>query len=334
MKCLCVIVPKAEGENIRKKLSEAGVLRMDVKILNDGHRVFLPITDPEGLCHPVQEMDLVELQRPRHYTELLTLPPGLMELLPSSFDIVGDIFLLKLIDELLPHAKDIAEALLETSKNAKVVTLDRGVKGEYRTRDLEILAGENRTTTVQKEYGYRYGMDLANVYFSPRLATERKRIADLCKPGERILDMFCGVGPFSIMLAATGKPGSVYAIDKNPEAIKYIIENIKLNKIKCVSPMLGDARDIATQLPRPDRIIMNLPHTAIDFLDVALDVVNPGGTIHLYLILESDSVMIIEKGILHLAQSKKRKLKFGKVHEVHTYSPIQKMYCMDLMVIE
>ncbi|MFO7619242.1 MAG: class I SAM-dependent methyltransferase family protein [Thermoplasmata archaeon] len=332
MRCLCVVVPKAEGENIRKKLSEAGKLRLDARVATDGDNVFFPVTDADGLCYPTLERDMEEASRPKHYTELLDLPPGLMELLPTSFDIVGDIFVLKLIDELLPHANAIAEALLQTSKNAKVVALDGGVKGEYRTRDLRILAGERRTTTVQKEYGLRYGMDLATVYFSPRLATERKRIADMCKPGERVLDMFCGVGPFSIMLAATGKPGSVYSVDLNPEAIKYMVENIKLNKIKNVSPMLGDARVIAPQLPRPDRIIMNLPHSAIDFLDVALGVVNPGGTIHLYMILESDAPEMMERGMLHLAASMKRNLKFSNVHEVHTYSPAQSMFCFDLLI--
>jgi tRNA (guanine37-N1)-methyltransferase len=334
MRCLCVIVPRAEGENIRKKLSEEGLLRLDARIVSDGQSVFIPVISAEGLMHPVREMDMEELARQMHYKDVLKLPAGLMELLPSSFDIVGDIFVLKLIDELLPHARDIAEALLATNRNARVVVLDRGVKGEFRTRDLEVLAGENRTTTVQKEYGYRYGMDLAAVYFSPRLATERKRIADICVPEERVMDMFCGVGPFSIMLAGTEKPGSVYAIDKNPEAIKYIIENIKLNRIKKLSPMLGDAREIAPKLPRPDRIIMNLPHTAIDFLDVALDIVNPGGTIHLYLILEEGALEMMERGILHLAASRKRKLKFRNVHEVHTYSPTQNMYCLDLAITE
>jgi len=333
MKCLCVIVPRTEGENIRKKLSEAGVLRLDAKIVSDGDHVFIPVTEEPGIGYRVREMEMEMVERPKHYKELLNLPPGLVELLPTSFDIVGDIFVLKLMDEILPYSREIADALLETNKNAKVVTLDKGVKGEFRTRDLEILAGEERTLTVQKEYGLRYEVDLATVYFSPRLATERKRIADLCKPGERVLDMFCGVGPFSIMLAATGKPGSVYSIDLNPEAINYMIKNIKLNKIKNISPMLGNARDIAPKLPRPDRIIMNLPHTAIDFLDVALDVINPrGGTIHLYMIMETDALEMMERGILHLAKAMKKKLRFDKVREVHTYSPTQKMFCFDLII--
>jgi tRNA (guanine37-N1)-methyltransferase len=331
MKCLCAIVPRAEGEKVRKKLSEAGLLRLDARITSDGQHVFIPVTGGDG-HHPVKEMEMEEVVLPKSYQDILNLPPGLMELLPTSFDIVGDIFVLKLIDEILPYAKDIANALLETNRNAKVVVLDRGVKGEFRTRDLELLAGENRTTTVQKEYGLRFEMDLAKVYFSPRLATERKRIADLIVPGEIILDMFCGVGPFSLMLASTKKPGSIYAIDLNPEAIKYMLENIKLNKIKSISPMLGNARDIAPTLPRPDRIIMNLPHTAIDFLDVALKLLNPRGMIHLYIIIEEESLELIKRSIAHLAVSIGRGISFKNIHEVHTYSPTQSLFCFDLLI--
>jgi tRNA (guanine37-N1)-methyltransferase len=206
------------------------------------------------------------------------------------------------------------------------------VKGEFRTRDLEHLAGERRTITVQKEYGLRYELDLSTVYFSPRLATERKRISDMAQPGERVIDMFCGVGPFSIMLAKTGKPSMVYAVDKNPEAIKYLIKNIEINKIKGISHVEGDAREMVPRLPRPDRFVMNLPHTAIDFLDVALAHVARKGMIHLYLIMEAESEALIRKSIARLAVSMGRGIAFKGVREVHTYSPTQALFCLDILV--
>jgi len=332
VKCLCAVVPKAEGEKVRKKLSEEGILRLDARITSDGKHVFIPVLKIKGLCYPLLEVETEPVEVPKNYKELLTLPRGLMELLPTSFDVIGDIFVLKLIDEILPYAIDIANALLETNGNARVIALDRGVKGEFRTRDLKILAGEKRTTTIQKEYGLRYSVDIAKVYFSPRLATEHRRIADLVQDGETVMDMFCGVGPFAIMLASTGKPTSVYAIDKNPEAIDYLINNIKLNKINGISPMLGDARILAPQLPRPDRIIMNLPHTAIDYLDVALGIVNRRGAIHLYVIMEEESRELIRKSIAKLAVAEGRAISFKKIHEVHTYSPTQALYCFDLII--
>jgi tRNA G37 N-methylase Trm5 len=96
--------------------------------------------------------------------------------------------------------------------------------------------------------------------------------------------------------------------------------------------MLGDARDIVPQLPRPDRIIMTLPHTSIDFLDVALGVINKRGMIHLYLILEKGSQEMIKKSIVHLATALGRAISFKNIHEVHTYSPTQGLYCFDMLI--
>ena len=332
MKYICAVVPKEEGETIRLKLSDSGKLRTDVHIASDEKFVYLPVLSEKGLNYPVQERELETIEPQINFKDILELPPGLMEQVPNSFDIVGDIFILKLFPELEPYAEDIASSLLETNKNAKVVAIDKGVKGEFRTRDIEVLAGENRTITTQKEFGLRYEIDLAKVYFSPRLATERKRIADLAQPGERIIDMFCGVGPFSLLLSKTGKPSVLYAIDKNPEAINYLIKNIKTNKLKGISPMLGDARERALELPHPDRIIMNLPHSAIDFLDTALKIVTSGGTIHLYTIQEIDTLDIIKNAIIKLAESKGRKPKIDNIQELHSYSPSQQMFCFDILV--
>ncbi len=332
MKYVCAVVPKEEGETTRLKLSESGNLRTDVHIASDDKFVYLPILTEKGINYPFQEKELENIEQQINFKDILELPPGLMELVPNSFDIVGDIFVIRLFPELEPYIDTIANALLETNKNAKVVAVDKGVKGEFRTRDLEIVAGENRTKTTQKEYGLRYELDLAKVYFSPRLATERKRIADLAKPGERITDMFCGVGPFSLLLAKTGKPEIVYAIDKNPDAINYLFQNIKFNKIKNISPMLGDAKYMAIKLPNPDRIIMNLPHSAIDFLDTALEIITSGGTIHLYTIQEIDTLDIIKNAIIKLAESKGRKPKIDNIQELHSYSPSQQMFCFDILI--
>ncbi len=332
MKYICAVVPKAEGESTRLKLSDSGNLRTDVHITSDDNFVYLPLVSEKGTNYPVKEMELEEIEKPINFKDVLNLPSGLIEEVPNSFDIVGDIFVLKLFPEIEEYAEDIATALLDANKNAKVVAIDRGVKGEFRTRDLEILAGENRTTTIQKEYGLRYEMDLAKVYFSPRLATERKRISKLVQPGERVLDMFCGVGPFSLLIAKNSKSAIVYAIDMNPVAINYLIKNIKLNRLKGISPILGDARDMILNLPYPNRIIMNLPHSAIDFLDIAIEIVTPGGIIHLYTIQEINTLDIIKNAIIKLAESKDKTSEITNIQELHSYSPSQQMFCFDILI--
>ena len=134
------------------------------------------------------------------------------------------------------------------------------------------------------------------------------------------------------MLAKTGKPEIVYAIDKNPDAINYLFYNIKANKIKNVSPMLGDAKYVAKKLPNPDRIIMNLPHSAIDFLDTALEIVAPGGIIHLYTIQEKGTLDMIKNAIIKLAESKGHKPSINNIQELHSYSPSQQMFCFDILI--
>ncbi len=109
--------------------------------------------------------------------------------------------------------------MLETHKNIRTVCLIDPVSGELRTRNVAIIAGENQTLTTHTEYGLSFDVDVETTYFSPRLASERKRVANLVKSGEIVVDMFAGVAPFSIMIARYAKPKIVYAIDKNKEAV-------------------------------------------------------------------------------------------------------------------
>ena len=322
MRSFCVVVPKAEGENIRNKLSEMGVLRKDLRIARDEDRLYIPIGPSVDLDYPVEEREFEENEQFSSYRELLDLPSPLEEQLPGSFDVIGDVYVIKLVDDLIPHAGEIGAAILQAHRNAKTVALDRGVQGEFRTRDLEVIAGEERTHTTHREFGLSYELDLAKVYFSPRLATERRRVSQLVTEGECVIDMFAGVGPFSLMMARHSQPRMIYAIDKNPEAINYLIKNIKLNKIKSISPMLGDARDLMPELSEPDRIIMNLPHSSLDFLDVALARVKPGGVIHLYLISEVEGLAGVEERMSGMVEN---------VRTVHTYSARENLYCFDLV---
>ena len=150
-------------------------------------------------------------------------------------------------------------------------------------RDLEFLAGTDNSITIHKEHGARLKLDVKEVYFSPRLATERKRVMESVKDGEKILDMFCGIGPFPIVIARN-KNVDITAVDINEEAIKYLDENIKLNKLKGnINTYCGDVREVSKSFNlKFDRIIMNLPGLAYTFLDVAFNLIEDGGIINYY----------------------------------------------------
>ena len=215
------------------------------------------------------------------------LTPSEVNLLYSSFDVVGDIAVLRVPDPLLPKKHIIAEALLSSLKNVRTVLMQTTpVEGEFRLRGLEVLAGEPRFETTYKEHGCIYKVNISTVYFTPRLSTERLRVANRVKDGEVVVNMFAGVGPYSILIAKKVKDVKVYSIDNNPEAYRYMQENIKQNKVEHkVVPLFGDAAEIIRSRlhQAADRVIMPLPEKALSYLDAAYSALKCGrGIIHYY----------------------------------------------------
>ncbi|MFQ6134564.1 MAG: class I SAM-dependent methyltransferase family protein [Nitrososphaerales archaeon] len=209
-----------------------------------------------------------------------------IRLLYGGFDIVGDIAVIKIPDALLAKKKLIAETLLRQVKPVKTVLMQTTpVSGEYRTRSLELIGGEDRTTTVHREHGCTFNVDLAQAYFSPRLSAERLRVAEMVQPGETVTNLFAGVGAFSIIIAKKVPETRVYSIDINPAAHQLAVENIRLNKVSDqVTPILGDARRVIDEVKgRADRVLMPLPEKAADYLEVAVEALKPPtGIIHYY----------------------------------------------------
>ena len=207
------------------------------------------------------------------------------EELYSAFDQVGDIVVVRIPESLMSRKKIIGETLLEEIKPARSVYYQSSdVSGEYRTRDLELLAGEDNTQTEYKEYGCRFQVDVEKAFFSPRLSTERERIANLVNDDETIINMFAGVGMFSIM-AAKKKKCHVYSIDINPVASSLCEQNIAQNKlVGTVISINGDAAEvISNQLQdKGDRTLMLLPERSDEFLQSAIDATKNGGIIHYY----------------------------------------------------
>lgn len=226
---------------------------------------------------------------PKNLREALqdTLTEGELEELGTSFDIVGDIAIIKLSDSLLGKKEEIGGGLMKVHEHLNTVLRQTSpVSGEFRTRDLEVIAGEPKTETVHKEHGCSFRVDLSEVYFSPRLAHERFRIAKKVEPGEVVTNMFAGVGCYSILIAKHAEPEKVYSIDKNPKAAEYMRENIRRNKASAtVVPIEGDARDAIEEHLRgvSKRVLMPLPEFARDFFNVAIQTLkSEGGIIHFY----------------------------------------------------
>jgi tRNA (guanine37-N1)-methyltransferase len=209
----------------------------------------------------------------------------------SAFDQIGEIIIVRIPDSLLSKKKIIGETLLKEVKIVKSVFYQASaVEGDFRTRNLEILAGEDNTETEYKEFGCRFRVDVANAFFSPRLSTERERIANLIQEDETMTNMFAGVGMFSIMAAKKTKC-TVFSLDINPTASKLCEKNIELNKLAGnVISINGNATDIINDqlIDKSDRTLILLNERSDEFLESAIKTTKSGGIIHYYSHIHAD----------------------------------------------
>lgn len=209
-----------------------------------------------------------------------------LSFLRGGFDTVGSIALIEIPAELKKKQKIIANAVL--SQNPAIKSVFKkvgGHKGKFRTQKLVWLAGEKISETVHKESGVLIKLDVAECYFSPRLVSERLRISNLVNPNEKVLVLFSGVGPYSLVLARHSPAKKIVSVEKNPVAHRYAVENLQLNKISEDKLILlkGDVKKIVPSLRQKfDRIVMPLPKESDLFLDVVLSKTKKNSVIHLY----------------------------------------------------
>jgi len=190
--------------------------------------------------------------------------------------VIGDILVLK--DNAETNRADNPQELLKIPGVNRVVRLGR-INGPRREPDVEILVGEG-TETVHRENHCFFKLDVSRIMWSKGNTTERKRMAQLVQDGETIVDLFAGIGYFTIPMAVHANPHKIYAVEINPVAHGYLSENVEINQVQeVVEPILGNCRDVA---PRniADRVLMGYIGNTNEYLDVARDVVRDGGVIH------------------------------------------------------
>jgi tRNA (guanine37-N1)-methyltransferase len=291
-----VRVPAKDGEATRQALLNKGALDVTLKVLHEGNDlVFAVLAECDGAGWYEFEEQPGREALPRH-------------------ELVGGIAIMQENDpegakKILANRPSLHTVLFPTSE----------VSGEYRTRDYIVLAGKDTTRTEVVEHGHCFVIDLAGAYFSARLSTERQRVLDQLRDGEIVLDMFAGVGPFAISLAA--RAGVVVAADLNPQAVLLIMENCRKNRAANVIPVLADARHLEKIFPwKFDRIVMNLPLSGTEFLPEAFQLVRPGGTIHFYSLVSETGehlARIRELGGTDVAEREVRSYSPGQWHAVY-----------------
>lgn len=237
-----------------------------------------------------------------------------------SHDIIGDI---AVVGEEVTK-KECKEILKK--KNINVVLRKKGIHyGEFRVQDLEVICGEARKETIYKENGVEIKLDVERCYFSPRLSTERMRIAGLVKKNENVLVMFSGVAPYCLVIAKHSKAKKIVGVEKNPIAHEYAVWNCR--KYPNIELFNNDIRDFKSK-EKFDRILMPLPRSAEDFLDVALKFAKKNTVIHFYDFLHESEIP--DKALEKI--KKIGKFKVLKVAKCGQYSPRKFRICVDFKI--
>lgn len=248
-----------------------------------------------------------------------------------SYEVVGSI---AVINELVDHTRaEAVEAITSQHPNVETVLLKTGqLSGEFRVGEYEKLYGEG-TETVHKEFSCRFRLDPTKVYYSERFSTERNRVVSQIKEGERVLVMFAGVGPFAIMAAKNANPSEVVAVEKNPEAAEYLRQNVELNSVEdTVVPVEGDVEDVVPGLGKFDRIVMPLPGSANDFLDLAVEAISENGIIHYYRFVEDGETEVIEAEIDEAVLNKGSRWEIRSTTSSGDRGPAITRMCYDVVI--
>jgi len=203
-----------------------------------------------------------------------------MQALKTSFDIIGDILIIEIPPELKKREKLVGQTILKLFKNIKVVAAAGKHTGKYRKQKLRIIAGEKRFETLHKESGIMLKLDVSQCYFSPRLGSERLRIAKQVKKGEKVLVAGSGIAPYPLILSRYSPASLIMGVEANPAAHKYAAQNVILNKARNIILVKGDIKKIP--LGKFDRIISAIPHEGVKLAPILLKFAKKGTILHIY----------------------------------------------------
>jgi len=353
---------------IHREFKSNQVINKKYKIFIENDFIFFPLIDNEDLINHMKNIldkktkfDFIRrnglLNQKFKYKSIQDalkdkISKDLINNIPSSYDIIGDIAIIE-FNKFKPIynekndflKKEIAKAIMEVNKNVNSVFEKKGeISGKYRLRKLNFLYGDKSSETTYKENKCYFKLDIKNTFFSPRLVYERRRIASSnIKENEIVIDLFAGVGPFSIQIAKQHNV-EIYSFDLNPDAYYYLKKNIELNKLRGkihtynldVKTLLNPLSELSKKLKNSaDRIIMNLPEKSIYFLDVTCFLMkNTGGIIHYYAFSEKPNPIqkAIEVLSINITKKKWKIEKILKSKIVKAFSPKSDLIVLDMVI--
>jgi tRNA wybutosine-synthesizing protein 2 len=277
---LAAIVGKKDADSALKSIISTGAFDKNRKILKKEGMVEIPVISS------VPGYEMVFQEHPAYYRSMPDLcsalqgrvPPQLLPLLPRGWFILGEVVVVKIHDQLKPYEALIGQALLEFYPRCCTVLADEGIRGPFREPVRRAIAG-SRTRTVHKENGVVFHLDAGQVMFSPGNLKERMRMSRMGR-NEYVVDMFAGIGYFTLPMAVHSRPRKILAIELNPNAYYYLCENVRQNQVEdIVQPLLGDCARVT---PRgvADRVVMGMVQVTDQYLANGICSLKPGGILH------------------------------------------------------
>ncbi len=248
------------------------------------------------------------------------LTPDELKALPRGWQILGEVILVHIPPALQGKKALVADGLLRLYPRCRTVLETRRIAGEYRQPIVEKLAGD-RTETLHKENYVVYKLDAARVMFSQGNFYERRRMGTVGK-NERVVDMFAGIGYFTLPMAVHSRPEKILAIELNPLSYGYLCENIALNKVEgIVEPILGDCRE-KTPVGWADRVIMGYVGKTQEYLPWGIRALKPGGILHYH--ETTPDRLVFERPIQNVKEAAKEQGRSAEILntiKVKKYSP-------------
>jgi len=326
MSVRCVRVAREDGEATRRRLAERDAIAEGYEIAVEDGFLYIPLSPGVDVGALPGEFEIVERDAERRETQ--TLPADLLEVEPS-YERLGDIAIVDEDDD--ERAAAIADAIVASDLPVgTVVNRASPIEGELRVRQWDVLAGE-ATETVHREYGCAFEVDIASVYFSPRLATERRRVVEQVEAGERFFDMFAGVGPFVVPAAERG--ADAVGVDLNEVAVEYLRRNAERNGVADgVTAIHGDVREVEGYDDWADRLVMNLPHSAGEFLDTAVGLAADDCVLHYYDIQPDSAPFAPGERAVRTAAEPEYEVTVENRRRVRSYAPHESNVRLDVRI--
>jgi tRNA (guanine37-N1)-methyltransferase len=335
----CIKALLKDAEKIKTELLEKEQINIDYKPHREKEHIYFPIQNYEG------KYEIIEKNLEEHKKRYSAIPfkKALEKILNSeelliaktTYEVVGGIAIIEVPEELDHKKIEIAQCLLDSNNQlTTVVKKSSGHEGTFRTQKMTVLAGENTKIASYRENNCTIKYDIENVYFSARLSTERKRIMKLIKEDEEILVMFSGAAPYPCVFSKNTNAKEIVGVEINPMGYEYGLENIKKNKIKNVKLFCGDVRDVIPQLHKKfDRIVMPLPKTAEEFLDVTLPVAKKGCVIHMYAFYHENEFSKATDEIAKYCKVQEREYKILSINKAGQHAPRTYRICVDFKLL-